>query len=502
MWDDAPRAGGATGMTADGSPETIVNAALKLDREGRVAEAIAAYQRILVRWPGLADIWYNLAVLQRGTRELDAALASYAHALAAGIRRPEEVHLNRSVIYTDYLGQHVAAARELNAALALNPDFVPALMNLANLHEDWGRRAEARELLARVLALDPKQFEALARYANLEAGSGDPALVLRLSAALADPTPSAAERASLGFALGRLLDARGDYRDAFAAYARANRDSRASVGPGYIAYDRARQAAFTDRLIAVTAARVPPREGVAMPPRPIFICGMFRSGSTLAEQLLASGAGLVAGGELDSLPRIVSDSLAPFPDSLATLTQDRCAALARRYKEEVGRRFPGAAAVIDKRPDNFLYIGLIKTLFPDARIVHTVREPLDNCLSIFFVHLDHGMPYALDLMEIGHYFREYRRLMAHWKTRFGDDIYDLSYDELVRAPEATLAGLGRFLGVEFTNGPEVASTARAIKTASVWQVREPLYQSSSGRAAHYACELKDLRAFLAGLLPE
>ena len=170
--------------------------------------------------------------------------------------------------------------------------------------------------------------------------------------------------------------------------------------------------------------------------------------------------------------------------------------MARRYLEQLARRLPGAAEVIDKRPDNFLYIGLIKALFPDARIVHTVREPVDNCLSIFFLHLDHGMPYALDLMEIGHYFREYRRLMAHWKTLFGDDIYELDYDALVRAPDATLAGLGRFLGASFTGRPPAVPAARAIKTASVWQVRQPLHANSSGRATRYQRELRDLRAYV------
>ena len=492
-------ASGATAMTADGSPEMIVNAALKLDRDGRVGEAIAAYQRILARWPGLADIWFNLAVLQRGARELDAALASYAHALDAGVRLPEEVRLNRAVIYTDYLGQHEAAQRELEAALALNPTFVPALLNLANLNEDFGRRSEAREFLARVLEIEPLQYEALARLANLEPGDGDPALVERLRTALASPAATVAERASLGFALGRLLDARGDYRCAYAAYACANQDSRASAGPGFVAYDRAGQSAFTDRLIATPLPQA--RARVTARPRPVFICGMFRSGSTLAEELLASGAGLIAGGELDGLPRLVRELLVPFPETLAMLSEDQCEALARQYLDELARRFPGTTSVTDKRPDNFLLIGLIKTLFPDARIVHTVRAPLDNCLSIYFLHLDHRMPYALDLMEIGHYFREYRRLMTHWKMLFAGDIYDLNYDELVRAPAATLAGLGRFLGVEFAGSPAVASTARAIKTASVWQVRQPLYSSSSGRAAHYASELVDLRAYLADLIP-
>jgi hypothetical protein len=158
--------------------------------------------------------------------------------------------------------------------------------------------------------------------------------------------------------------------------------------------------------------------------------------------------------------------------------------------------------VIDKRPDNFLYVGLIKGLFPDARIVHTIRNPLDNCLSIYFLHLDQQMSYALGLMDIGHYFREYRRLMTHWKRMFAADIFDFDYDALVSEPEPTLQRLCSFLGLKWGGGvPQAAPAGRSIKTASVWQVREPLYRHSSGRARHYADELNELHDYLADLLP-
>jgi len=161
-----------------------------------------------------------------------------------------------------------------------------------------------------------------------------------------------------------------------------------------------------------------------------------------------------------------------------------------------------AVYVIDKRPDNFLYIGLIKSLFPEAKIVHTTRNPLDTCLSIYFLHLDQQMSYAVDLMDIGHYFREYRRLMAHWKTEFAADIFDFDYDALVSEPLPALQRLCAFLGLEWGDRiPQAAPTGRAIKTASVWQAREPLYRSSSGRARHYAGELEELRDYLADLLP-
>jgi hypothetical protein len=296
-----------------------------------------------------------------------------------------------------------------------------------------------------------------------------------------------------------MLDAAGNYQAAFAAIDAANRASRASAAPHIVRYDRVQQHAFVDRLIAGDTAHS--RTLGQMRPRPIFICGMFRSGSTLTEQLLGGLPGVAAGGEIDFLPRIVASELVPFPESLATMPQQRLDDIAGRYQAELKRVSGDAEYVIDKRPDNFLYIGLIKSLFPDARIVHTTRNPLDNCLSIYFLHLDQQMSYALDLKDIGHYFREYRRLMTHWKNMFASDIFDFDYDALVSEPKPALERLCAFLGLEPPGAvPQAAPAGLAVKTASVWQVREPLYRTSSGRSRHYADQLKELHDSLADLL--
>jgi tetratricopeptide (TPR) repeat protein len=476
--------------------DELLARAVQLHRQNQLAEALAAYRDIVARWPKLADAWYNLAVLQRQTLRFDEALASYQRALSAGIARPEEVHLNRSVIFSDFLRDYPAAAAELQQALMFNPAYTPALLNLANLYEDLGRRAEASSLYARILSLQPQAFEALARFANLQPADGiDSTLVQRLREALGAAI-SANDVASIGFALGRLLDAGGDYREAFRAYSAANQASHASAAAHTALYDRGRHTAFIDQLIGggLSGARA---SGTDIPPRPIFIVGMFRSGSTLAEQLLAGLPGVAGGGEMDFLPRLINAELSPILQTSPTLTPERLNSLAARYRAELLRVSTTASYVTDKRPDNFLYVGLIKRLFPQAKIVHTTRDPLDNCLSIFFLHLDQQMSYALNLNDIGHYYRQYRRLMAHWKSEFVGDIFDFDYDALVRDPHRQMKALCEFLDLPWSGiVPNVASRSRAIKTASVWQVRDPLYTRSSGRARHYADELNELRAEL------
>jgi len=487
------------------APEEIaarVRQAAHLAAQGRLEEAVSAYQALLERSPDLPDCWYELGRLQRRLRRFDAALEAYAQALQRGAAWPEEIHLNRGVIFADCLRQDAAAERELQAALALDPGYLPALHNLANLHEDLGRRAQALATYERLLALQPNAFEALARYAQLaDVQAPSDELAARLRAALSHPAAGPAERASVGFALAHRLDAAGQYGEAFSAALGANRASRESAVPP-ARYDRGAHERFIDALIATftrpgSSLELPPGAAAEADPRPIFICGMFRSGSTLAERLLGAHPQVTAGGELDLLPQLVHSALAPFPSRLASTSDTTLITLAARYLQELRQLFPQAQYVSDKRPDNFLLVGLIKRLFPRAKIVHTTRNALDTCLSIFFLHLDPRMPWALDLMDIGHYFRQYRRLMAHWQALYGEDILDFSYDALVRDPHTAVQRLFDFCGLAWSGGrPDFTLSAGAVKTASVWQVREGLYQRSSGRARHYARELEALASYL------
>jgi tetratricopeptide (TPR) repeat protein len=477
----------------------LLEQASQLREAGRYAEAEAAYESVLALDANQPTCWYNLGFVQRQQGRFEEALASYEEALKRGVNDPEEVHLNRAVIYADHLRREDKAERELNAALARNRRYAPALFNLANLKEDRGHRADAMALYEQVLAIAPGAHEALARLAQIApVKSAEDAMVRRVRAALASPQISPAARASLGFALGRMLDQAGAYDAAFDAYAEANRASRASAG-GRARYDRAAEEQFIDDIIAASPAVGPSMRSEAH--APIFICGMFRSGSTLTEQVLAGHPRVTAGGELDLLPAMARE--VGFPAGLRDIGDETLQQLARRYRARLAELFPNADYVTDKRPDNFLYVGLIKRLFPDAKIVHTMRHPLDNVLSIYFLHLDHGMGYALDLMDAAHHYRQYRRLMAHWKHLYGADILDFDYDTFVREPRPAAERLLAFLGLEWTE--ECLAFHRrsnSVKTASVWQVREPLYKRASGRWRNYASQLEPVRDALADLIED
>lgn len=491
------------------SPDILLRRAAGLMREGRRREAIEAYRRLLALRPDLTDSWYNLGFLLRAEGRYDAALAAYGEALARGVGGAEEVHVNRAVIYADHLRKDEAAEAELRAALKIDAGYLPALLNLGNLHEERGERAEAvssyEAILGRPAAARKDAAiaaEALARLAHLRPPSAldDPQLARLKEAAENSADLDSATRANLYFSLGRAYDALAAFDAAFAAFSEANGHAR-RAGPAYF---RAATERHIDALIAAFPAPAKAAAAAAPRPAPIFICGMFRSGSTLAEQILSAHELVTMGGELNILHRLAAGALAPFPASVATLTEARAADIARSYCANLAKLFPEAdrpgAYVTDKRPDNFLLIGLIKRLFPAAKIVHTVRHPLDTCLSIYSQHIDqNSMSYSSDLGDIAHYFAHYRRLMAHWKKLYPDDILDFDYDAFVGAPRPAVERLLAFLGLAWEERClDFHKQKTTVKTASYWQVRRPLYRDASGRWRNYAAHLADLREALKG----
>lgn len=471
------------------TPDQLIALASQLRAQGRAREAATAYRKLLKQRPDLADSWYNLALMERASGQPVLALRAYDQALQRGISGPQEVRLNKAVILADDLARHDLAQVELEAALAVAPDYLPALLNLGNLHEDMGRKPEARAAYERALAIAPDDAVALARLAGLN--GADAATITRVRTALAAPGRTEADKAELGYALGKALDQAKDYDAAFAAYGAANTAARAAAGG--VRYDRRAHEAFIDSLIAAfpVSAEATPDDTAA----PVFICGMFRSGSTLVEQMLSRHSRVRAGGELGLVPGLVQ-RMAPWPQLLERVGPRLITDAREMYTDALvslrGAVPGGDVLVTDKRPDNFLHIGLIRAMFPSAKIVHTVRNPRDTILSNWFLHLDASMPHALDLEDMAHWYGQYRRLMAHWKALY-PDILDLDYDALVHEPRPAIEGLLSYLGLDWEDAVlDFHKSDTGVRTASVWQVREPLYARSSGRWRNYEKHLASL----------
>jgi tetratricopeptide (TPR) repeat protein len=334
----------------------------------------------------------------------------------------------------------------------------------------------------------------LARLAVIATVTGKPdEAVAQLTRVLAQ-APAPRDRAEILFALGGALDAMGRFDDAFHAVEAANWIAGALIPARY---DRRQQENLVDSLISAYPA-LPARLARGHEPsgeraRPLFICGMFRSGSTLAEQILGRHTAISAGGELELIPAIVRE-LQPYPAAATSLAPERLATLRANYLTEL----PGAGLVTDKRCDNFLHIGLIKTLFPEAKIIHTRRQPLDNLLSIYFLHFGDAVTYGHDLADATHFYLQYLRLMAHWTRLFPGEIFTLDYDRIVADARGEIARALTFLDLPWEENCLVASASSdAVRTASSWQVRQPLHARSSSRWRHYGRQLADARRMLA-----
>lgn len=478
-----------------------------LQRQGLHRQALPLLREVVMLAPAFAPGWEALGVGLKDCGQYAEAVDAFAHSLQLGHPRPHEILLHRAVLFADHLRRDDEALEALQRALELRPDYLPALLNLGNLHEQRGERSEALACYGRVLEQPDMAYGphaalrgvALARSAVIApaASLDEPGLHALQSAARNEADPMV--RVHLHFALGHTLDRIGEAEAAFEAFALGNRGLQRVYGRRY---DRRHERQLNDLLMQVfdsrTSADLAQADADAEPgPAPLFICGMFRSGSTLIEQVLAAHSGVVAGGEVDWLLRLAAERMAPFPASARLLDSARASALGREYRAELGRLFPHAPVdsyITDKRPDNFQIIGLIKRLLPTVKIIHTVRHPVDNGLSVFMQHMNTEVtPYATDLGDIGHYYGEYRRLMAHWKRLYPDDILDFDYDDFVREPETPLRRLLAFLDLPWEPAClEFHSVRNTVKTASYWQVRQPLYGNASGRWKRYLPQLGPL----------
>jgi hypothetical protein len=289
--------------------------------------------------------------------------------------------------------------------------------------------------------------------------------------------------------LGKTLDDLARYEEASTAYNMANEYGKRRNPP----YDRLATERAFDQLIARFDRDWISAADTSSTATPIFVCGMFRSGSTLIEQILAAHPLLTAGGELDFLPSL----LAKRRQWTQSATREEMEKLGTEYLSGLKGLFPDHDNIIYKRPDNFAHLGLIKAMFPAARIIYTKRKPVDNCLSVYFQQLGGNLSYATDLEDTAHYYRQHERLMAHWQSCFADNIFTLDYDELVHSPELVVRGLLEFLGLAWDDRClSFQRTGSQVKTASVWQVRGELHTASSGRWRNYEALVRNIQPLL------
>jgi len=297
----------------------------------------------------------------------------------------------------------------------------------------------------------------------------------------------------LYFELGRLHDKLGSFDEAFESFSKGN------LLAGFN-FDSEKHTKKIDCRIAAFLPEVMGKLTRAFnrSERPVFIVGMPRSGTTLVEQIVAGHSEVFGAGELRFLPDLVhSLPSTVYPVDIETITREVLDGLAKQYLDRLDELDQIATRVTDKMPRNFLDLGLIALLFPGARIIHCIRDPLDTCLSIFFQDFTSTHDYSSDLASIGYYYKEYQRLMLHWQTVIDIPIFEVRYEELVDQQEQISREMIEFCGLSWdAHCLEFHQQKRTVATASYDQVRRPIYRSSLARWKNYETYLEPLKEAL------
>ncbi|MBO6782632.1 MAG: sulfotransferase [Alphaproteobacteria bacterium] len=397
-------------------------------------------------------------------------------------------------------GQSQRAIADFDAVLENAPRSVEAHYGRARALVDAGQPGEAKKWLRRTLKLEPTHAGALRELANLkELTPADPAYG-PLEDMLADPRVPAPRRAVLHMAAGAAHINVKAHADGFGHWRKGNalKDVVFDI-EAYRKHTQAIREAFDADHFARCADW---GNGSKVP---VFVLGMPRSGTSLVEQILASHSNVHGAGEREDMLRLadglgetLNDTRA-YPACIESLDAEATARTAEAYLRSLKRCAPHAARIVDKMPGNFHHVGLIATLFPNAKIVHCVRDPRDTCLSIYFGDFVGSHAYSYDLTNLGRYHREYQALMRHWHDVLPGRILDLSYEEMIDDQEGRSRELVRFCGLDWEAAClDFHKTRRNVRTRSNAQVRQPIYRSSLGRWKTYQDELAPLLSALDG----
>ena len=490
-----------------GAKEFLINRALESGR-ARWAEELA---RSLVRkMPEQAKWWLKLSSALARQDQLVEAQEAVQQVLSIEPNLEEAQMLLGSIFardnrFADALGQY-------DAVLQQNPDNVAALAQKGSALKTLGRQNESIQCLRRCMELDSSFGEAAWSLSNLktyrfsdEEVAGIEELLVG-DKKLVDKVLKDKDVVHFNYALGKAYEHRQQWDAAFNAYQAANSLRQKSAIWSADAFS-----AQVDQIIATFTPQLlqQHRSSGVDDSSAIFVLGLPRSGSTLQEQILASHSQVEGTRELPYIPWMAQRlNRKPnpmcgdnYPLGAAQLDAGQWQLLGEQFLAQTKRhRQTEAPFFIDKLPNNFLYVGLILLAMPNAKIINTVRNPMDNCFGCFKQLWAEGQNFTYDLKDLGRYYRDYHRLMAHWQTIFGDKIYSVNYEAVVADLETNVKALLDYCGLPMEEQClRFHETERAVNTASSEQVRQPIYTSAVAYWKHFDEHLQPLKDALGDL---
>ena len=424
-------------------------ALLALDRP---REALACFDRAIGEQPQYADAWHNRGLALESIGQVDDAGSAFRKALDLDADRPDSI------------------------------------ASLGTVALQRGRIQDAIESFQQATRLDPGCTEAWYHLSEMQPDEFTDADVLRLRKIACNTRIGESVRASAEFALGNVHQHRRQFEQAFEHFAAGNMLRKP-------AFDPQTHAEFIDSVINVFSAdliRWKSKDGDSSA-NVVFIVGMPRSGTTLVEQIIARHSRVRSGGELSLISQLAMSLSAPSDPQMNFAWLDQIAGLDATKIEHLSASFleafpPDARSkmrLVDKTPANFIYLGLIAMLFPQARVIHCRRHPLDTALSCYFRNFEH-VPFSFDLEHIASYYQQYARLMQHWAKVLPLEICTIDYEQIVAQPEHACRAILGAAGLDWK--PDCLAFhegSGTVQTASAWQVRQPIHGRSVKRWHHY-----------------
>ena len=471
------------------------NLGVTLVEDGKFAEAITRLERAQTLDPEHPDIHNNLGVALIAQGRIADAIAHYERALALSSDHAN-AHGNLGTALVEQ-GRIADAMPHLERALAKNPNHADVHNTLGNISKHEGKFDDALAHYEKAIAIRPDYGQAYLNLSEIKSfRRGDPELET-LEALAGRESLADVKAMNIHFALAKALEDSGEYPRAFEHLRRGNALKRAQID-----YDEAAAQSLFERTSAVFTGNLLGRyQGAGDPSTvPIFVLGMPRSGSTLIEQILASHPQIHGAGELpdfDAATDSETDSevnAAEFPECAAAFDDVTLRRIGQSYLNRLPALADGRIRIVDKLPGNYFNIGLIRLALPNARIIHTLRDPMDTCVSCYSKLFTFGHHYTYDLAELGRFYRCYTELMAHWRSVLPPDaMLDVAYEDVGDDIEGQARRLIDYCGLVWDDRCiHFHQTGRPVKTASSVHVRKPLFRSSLQRWRRYESELAPL----------
>jgi len=489
----------AKAIACDGSVSRYYQALCDILRGLKQFEkAVASGERAVTLAPENADAWYLLALACSESGEREAAIRHYQQALRLDPRHDKAANNLGTVLEAEDKLQE--AEESYTRAIGINPRNAEAQNNLGAVLSARGDLVRARECFMAAIEANPFFIHAHHNLSTLKTYTAEDPHLTALEKLAADAHNLPAEvQIRLWFSLGKAWEDTKRYDDSFAAYARGNSIHRRAID-----YNEQAAAKSMEDIIQRFDETLTNKNIVgSMNETPIFIVGMPRSGTTLVEQILSSHSSVFGAGELHYLCDVLAEqwnlgSGISYIDRLASASGEELAAIGQSYLNKTRRLNATAPRITDKMPGNYFYAGLIHKVFPKAKIIHCVRDPMDTCFSNYSRFFKETMPFAYNLQELGRYWRRYDALMRHWKKILPQAaILDVRYEDVVEDLEGQARRLLDYCGLPWEDEClAFHQNKRLVKTASVAQVRQPIYQSSVARWQHFSQHLEPLRRAL------